>query len=197
MMQKQLISFFFIGLLVSTIHHTQAQEVRFGAKAGLNLYTLKIEAEGTSLTQDSKPGFAFGAFALYSINDNVSLQPELLFIQKNGEEYWGESISLSYIELPILARIYLPLETTYSPHFLAGPSVGFLTGASLDGDDVSDWFKSTNFGISVGAGAGYNNFNFDLRYDFGLANIDDFGENDGDVKYSTRGLLLTVGYLFN
>ncbi|MDZ7691700.1 MAG: porin family protein [Balneolaceae bacterium] len=196
-MKKYLIILFSIGIGTLACRNVQSQEIQLGARGGLSSYTLKIDDGGNSLTQDSKIGFALGAFALYPINERISLQQELIFVQKKGEEYWGATSSLSYIELPILARVNLPLEAPFSPYALAGPSVGFLIKATVedvDDEEVSEWFSSANIGISLGVGALFEAVNIDIRYDFGMLDINALDEDE--IEYKTGGILLTVGYLF-
>jgi opacity protein-like surface antigen len=104
-------------------------------------------------------------------------------------------LALTYLNLPLLFRY------NFSENLSAvtGPQIGFLLSAKAkdDGDsnDVKDSFNGTN--ISWGLGAQYelpNNLNVGLRYNFGLSDIADDGNDDWKTKAST--LQISLGYTF-
>ncbi len=61
-------------------------------------------------------------------------------------------------------------------------------------DEVEDLYKRLDFGISLGAGAIYNNFTLGISYDLGLKNISSYTDNEHKIK--TRILKISVGYIF-
>ncbi|MGH2665844.1 porin family protein [Flavobacterium sp.] len=166
-----------------------AQEVKFGVKAGLNLANLSGDLENTSM----KASFHVGGFAEIKLSDKFGIQPEVLY-SVQGADVDGGTYEFSYVNVPVMAKFYpipqLSLE--------AGPQIGFLTSAKGKPDsgpdvDVKEFLKSTDFGVNVGAS--YNitdNFLAGLRYNIGLANISD--EENGDIKNGV--LSLSVGYRF-
>ncbi|TGD56782.1 porin family protein [Flavobacterium humi] len=166
-----------------------AQETKFGVKAGLNLANLTGDLDDTSM----KASFHVGGFAEIKISDKFAVQPEVLY-SVQGADVDGGTYEFSYINVPIMAKFFpipqLSLE--------AGPQVGFLTSAKGKPDDgpdidVKDFLKSTDFGINLGAGYNFtDHFSAGLRYNFGLSNISD--EDGGDIKNSV--LSLSVGYSF-
>lgn len=209
------------------------RELSFGVRGGLSLYSIESEVSGgffgnVSETSGSKIGFSAGVFAEIPINNILSFQPELLFVQKggsdggdpfDGDDFFDDdediSLTLNYIDLPLLARANVPLEGNLTPYLVAGPSVGFLVSASEssgEDGDITEFFKSTNFGFVIGAGIDIGNFTVDLRYDIGLTNIlddsifddqfdddDDFFDDifdDIDFTQKTSGIHLTVGVRF-
>lgn len=153
-----------LGVVVSA----NAQDTKFGAKAGLNLANMTGDD-----VEDAEMliGFQIGGYAHIGISDAFAIQPELLFDTKGASYDAGdESVSnnLSYISVPILAK-YMVTEG-FDIHL--GPQIGILMSAKFDGEDNSDSYKSTDFGLA--AGAGYeleSGLNFSLRYSMSLSTI--------------------------
>ncbi len=201
-MKKWILSFTAIFLLfTSEITFAQGainpDDVRFGIRGGLSIYSIETEASfggfgNASETSGSKVGFAAGVFAEIPLTNIFSFQPELLFVQKGGSDSGdfvedddffddngdGDSVSLTfnYLDIPLLARANIPLERDFSPYVVAGPSIGYLLSASAssgDDDDIDEFYKSFNFGFVLGAGMEFGNLSVDLRYDIGLTNIFD------------------------
>jgi hypothetical protein len=83
--------------------------VKYGIKGGFNGATFSgTDSKGS----EYKAGFAAGVFANFGITDQVSIQPEVLFSQKGAsvDNFQGVGANtlkstLSYIDVPILARI--------------------------------------------------------------------------------------------
>jgi len=215
------------------------REVQLGVRAGLSLYSVNSELTtgmfGTASSSSGyTAGFAGGLFLIIPLSDRFSFQPELLFVQKGGSEaddFTGDddffddadeseegSITLNYIELPLLARFNLPLDGEALPYVVAGPSLGYLLGADISNGDeeeeLADFYRSFNAGLILGAGINYRNFTADVRFDIGLTNIFDdsdlFSEFENDefddffddlfgeieVTQKTSGFQITIGVLF-
>ena len=60
---------------VFALSYANAQDVKFGAKAGLNLSNFTGDVENTS----TKVGFQVGGFAEIKISEKFAVQPELLY----------------------------------------------------------------------------------------------------------------------
>ena len=78
---------------------------RFGIKGGVNvsnLYTKEVDSKNTIV------GANVGLFLKLALNDNISIQPELLYSMKGAElTYSGfvtgtSKFALDYIELPVM-----------------------------------------------------------------------------------------------
>jgi len=172
----------------------QAQEMSFGAKAGLNLANMTGDAE----TAGSRTGFHVGAVAEFKLSDKFSIQPELLYSMQGAKnEFLGEEydLKLDYINLPIMAKFYVMEGLSLE----AGPQVGFLMSAKADDEDVKDGYKSVDFGIN--GGVGYElpmGLFFQARYYAGLASVnEEVEEFEGlDIKSTNVNLQLSVGYKF-
>jgi opacity protein-like surface antigen len=170
-----------------------AQDVKYGAKAGLNMSNYSGDAEGTS----SKIGFQIGAFAEYGISDKISIQPELLFSNLGAKaDFEGTEVTMNqnYLIIPVMAKYAI----TDAFSLEAGPQIGFLMSAKWkaagESVDAKDAYNSTDFGFNIGAGYDVaENINIGLRYSMGLSNII---KDSGDSKTQNSNIGLTLGYKF-
>ena len=167
-----------------------AQNITFGAKAGLNFASMAgDDADGL----DGRTSFHLGVTAEIEMSDTFSIQPELLY---SGQGYTADGDvtgKVDYINLPIMAKFYVADGISLE----AGPQIGFLASAKADVDgestDIKDLLKSTDFALNLGAGYKLDSgLNFGLRYSMGLTDVPD-GDSDG-FKHSV--LQLSVGYNF-
>ena len=165
-----------------------AQDVKFGAKAGLNISS--ITGDDTE-ELSSKIGFQVGGFAEIKISDKFAIQPELLY-SAQGAKFDGGNLNLNYINIPVMAKYYVADAFSLE----AGPQLGFLMSAKADGKDVKDGFNSTDFGLNLGAGYDLNEkMSLGLRYNIGLSDI----EKDlmaGESGSTNSSLQLSFGYKF-
>jgi len=124
-----------------------SQEIKFGAKVGLNLSNLKGDYPTAINEHNSKIGFHIGGFAQYEINDKFTLQPELLFSTQGNtygyKTYYGGgtyydgadyNLKLNYLNLPIILK-YKIIEKL-SVEF--GPQIGYLMSAKTKIDVTED-----------------------------------------------------------
>ena len=187
----------FAAVAVFAFGAANAQEVKFGAKAALNLANLTGDVEDNSM----KVGFQIGGLVEIGVSEKFSVQPELVFSTQGAkfeESFGGVSydydLNLNYLNIPVMAKYYVAEGFSLE----AGPQIGFLMSAKAKADggdeDVKDSFNSTDFGLNFGAG--YNvteNINLGLRYSLGLSNIVK-EDGAGDVKNSN--IAFAVAYKF-
>ena len=185
---------------ILTIGFVNAQDLRFGAKAGVNISTLTGDAVGSDVSM--KVGFHAGGLMEIKFTDKLALQPEVLFSLQGAEiedrvDFAGgdydldsNKLHLSYINVPVMLKFY-PIKSLFVE---AGPQVGFLVGAKTkseskevrntnDGvttttistdNDVKDFYKSVDFGFNLGLGYDITeNIFINARYNMGLANVRD------------------------
>lgn len=186
------------ALVVFSFISTNAQDVKYGAKVGINIANQKFEGSGITLTANSIVGVQVGGFAEVNLNEKFAIQPEVLFSTEGSElKAEGEEVTfnLSYINVPVMLKFYP------APKFnlQAGPQVGLLVAAKgkYQGvkEDIKDGYKTANFGLNLGAAYEFTEKCFvDARYNFGLSNIMDNTE-DG-TKNKGVVLSLAVGYKF-
>ena len=193
-----------------------AQEVTFGAKAGLNLASITGDETGDL---DGRTSFHVGAVAEIAISDVFSVQPELLYSSQGAkyEESYSEfgysgkyesTAKFDYINLPIMAKYYVAEGFSIE----AGPQVGFLLSAKEEYDytetfegvtesgseeeDIDD-ASAIDFGVNLGLGYKMESgLNFTARYNLGLSNMYD-GEGSDDYKNQNSVIQVSVGYFFN
>jgi len=196
---------FCIVLLAAVLTASYAQaQFTFGARAGLNLTNFYGDEEGNS---KMKPGFQIGVVCDYTLSDNFSIQPVLLFATQGAKwPDWKEKINLNYLQIPINAQYKLDLGGM-KLLLQAGPYFGYAISGKykweedgekgeekieLGGDKEKHNMKALDLGLGFGAGLQFGNIQAGLGYNLGLVNI-----NHYDLyKTKNNGLVLTVTYLF-
>ncbi len=118
-----------------------AQEVKFGAKAALNVASLTgdVVDDASSLI-----GFQVGGFAEIKLSDKFAIQPELLYSTQGANSDDFGNLELGYINIPVMAKYYV----VESFSLEAGPQIGFLVSAKDDGEDAKDFLSSTDFSFN-------------------------------------------------
>lgn len=189
---KIIISTLFAVLLISGV--TNAQHVDIGIKGGVNAYTIKGD---NNANFDTKTSFHLGLIGHIHLANQFALQPELVYsVQgaQNGVAGQDVKLNLNYLNVPLLFQYMFD----NGFRLQAGPQLGFLvsakSGVNENNIDVKDDFESMDLGL--GMGASYvnpaTNFGVDLRYNYGLSNIN----KNGSSNYYNRGLQAGVFYLF-
>lgn len=165
-----------------------SQFVVFGAKAGLNLATVTGNDYNDAAFH---PSFHVGATANFLVNENFTVQPEVLYSGKGVKDGSFGTVNLGYINVPVLLQYKTP-----SGFFLeTGPQIGFLISAKRKNNganaDIKNELKSTDYAW-VG-GLGYKStmgIGASARFDYGFANI----ANAGIVRNKT--ILISIFYVF-
>ncbi len=173
----------------------------FGVKAGMTLGNVaRGDSEAISADNPLKFGLTGGLTMDMSVGP-LALGAELLYTQKGEKITDGdvaEYLSLSYIEVPVMAKFSVfPLIKMYG-----GLNMGFLVSAEnsvdVDGEevvsaDIKDSMTSTDLGLIVGVQVKISKLVFDARYNHGLTDI--VKDNEGDAL-QLRTLYATVGLSF-
>lgn len=206
---KKLISVVFTAaLFLVIVMNSNAQDRHFGIKGGVTAYQLSSEFGEASATSDPKTGFAAGIFGEFPINKVLSIQPEVIFVQKGGEDSEGSnvtsSLTLSYVDVPLLLKINAPLEGFFKPYIFGGPYAGYLLDVSTELDegniDLNEAFADLHYGLKVGLGVHLGSVIVDVRYDMGIADLYsediNLGGGDTDLKLTTEGIVLSAGITF-
>lgn len=205
-----------VAIVLLSISTSNAQEIKLGAKAGVNLST--IEGDFTQ-NIESYTGFHLGGFAEVVISEKFSFQPELLFSAQGYNESSFDSgfnfsrdykaeVRANYLNMPLMAKYYV----TDGLSIEAGPYVGVLLSSNIEGrlnqtfdgeteitlinEDYSDELNTIDYG--VGAGVSYkmsNGINFSARYNLGLSNTE--GRFEDQIKQQNQVIQISVGYFFN
>lgn len=200
----------------------QAQEFRFGPKAGFAMSTLKIDEKQDDLgkrNMDPKYTFYIGGMAEYKINDNFGFQAEVLYSPLGGKEkidgvnagvvYVGEQTKVDFgtLLVPVSAKYFI----SESFSVAAGANFGIILSAKqktvigsdfmnvqIEGDngevDIKDDVKKLNIAPFVGVEYMLENgLFFDARYSLGVSNL----SNDGsEGKITNSFAQIGVGFKF-
>lgn len=170
-------------------------------------------------------GLQAGAVINFAVNDLLSFQPELLFAQKGfkvSESERGESFELnrkaSYLEVPVLAKFTFGSETLkgfttmgpYAGYWMGGKETAIINSLEMsekfemsekidfDEDEYNRLDVGGSFGIGLSYPLGAGALNLDVRYNFGLSDVNkyDGGGRDGDPKFSNRVFGISLAYMF-
>jgi opacity protein-like surface antigen len=197
------------AIMASAVSGLFAAEWSFGLKGGLDLAKLSGDIEDFGW----KMGASGGAFFRWPIGSIFAVQPEVLIAMKGAKETgelldipFERFVKLTYLEIPLLVKACMPARGNIRPNLYAGPAVGFKLGARIRveamgyaiEDDVED-VRSTDFGFIGGAGLDYRlNSHYllvDVRYEAGLATIDDSSEKR-DVSNNAITFMAGFGFAF-
>jgi len=193
-----------------------------GVKGGLSLARVSVAGFDRSWSTLARP--SLGVFLSINLSHRFAIQPEVYWLTQGGsvrtivisdpDPFLLESRhSLSYLHIPVLAKIRPVAGGAFRPVLFAGPAVDVLLRAVytvsglgvLDVYDVRDSFKPTNFAVVGGAGLETRLDKvlliFEARYCLGLADIYIpssilLGEALPDHSHRTRTLLFQVGVGF-
>ncbi|WDF70207.1 porin family protein [Sphingobacterium oryzagri] len=207
-----------MALLIAGFY-LQAQQVRFGVKAGANLSSLTeydyllTGYEDASL--DYKVGFNAGVFSQIFINKNWGLETGLYFTQLGGQdrerdlnEDYRLRANASYLQLPVSVfreirlpgkvRLY-PALGAYAGYGIAGKikSSGHINNIDIsqEQDYFKDFARRFDVGATAGIQVGLDNFLFGAAYDQGVVRVNSQKVNWEENGYNSN-FKLTVGYLF-
>lgn len=173
-----------------TVNAQTAGDINFRFRGGANLSTLTNNDDAKQ-----KIGWSIGFGLDYCLTDQFALSLDVNRDQLGCKsESLDKKLNLEYISLGPMAKFY----ATPWLALQAGPEIGFLRKAKLDGNSCKDAYKKTEFSLPVG-------FSFepkvskkdvaiviDIRYRLGLSNANDDDIDVNDMKNSA--FILTLGY---
>ncbi|QLC65932.1 PorT family protein [Flavobacterium sp. LPB0248] len=161
--------------------NVNAQEIKFGAKAGLNFST--VNGSNTN-NIDYVTSYHVGVVSEIPICDKFSFQPEIMY-SRQGYSFNNDVIAMNYLNIPLMGKYYV----TKGLSLEAGPQIGFLLSAKNEGVKVTNSFTTFDFGANFGVGYKLENgLNFGVRYNLGITKVDTDNRN-GVFQAS-------VGYFF-
>lgn len=201
---KNLFLIFAVAIL-STLS-LNAQEVKFGAKAGVNFSSINGDMADSF---DGRTALHFGGVAEISVSEKFAIQPEILYSAQGAdyeEEDFTGTVKVDYLNVPVLAKFFVAEGFSVE----AGPQIGFLLSAKdeydFDGGSGEDDIKDQAKGVEVAAalGLGYqleSGLNFGARYNIGLTEINDFDDMDSefdtsDISWKNGVFQIFVGWFF-
>lgn len=188
---------FFTAIVLFGFTYVSAQDINFGAKAGVNFTTIT----GDDLDSfSSRTAFHLGFVAEIGITETFSFQPELLYSAQGSdysEDSFEGSLKVDYLNLPLMAKFYVAEGFSLE----AGPQVGFLLSAKDvyddEEDDWSDITKGIDFGLNFGVGYKLESgLNFGARYNLGLSDMNDDPDSQADSAFKNSVVQAYVGFFF-
>lgn len=159
-------------------------------KVGLNL------ANVTKGDGDIRVGAVAGAEFEYQVSDIFSLSAGALYSMqgcKGDVEGYDATVKLDYLNIPILANVYVAKGLAVKLGIQPGFNVTSKASVEKSGTKVTtdlDGIESVDFSIPIGLSYEINNFVIDGRYNLGVSKIWD----DIDSKHSV--FQFTLGYKF-
>lgn len=183
-------------------------------KVGVNIASIaESAAEDTYRELENKSVVGLQAGLAFDVapQSMISIQPELLFIQKGGKVAYGlddnnrieNRYYYNYLEVPVLAKLKLGIgENRTGIFLLAGPYVGMAFSGKVkqkvtflgqtttsedkftfDNDDPDERNRRLDWGLSFGGGLKVGAIYVDLRYNLGINNlVDNDASNQNDNK---------------
>lgn len=140
---------FFTAIAVMAFGISNAQETKFGAKAGVDLATAKVKFAGTTATS-SETGFYVGGFANIGLSEKFAVQPELMYVSIKN---------FNFVSVPILADYSISEEFG----IYVGPSLNYFLDAEED-----------QFKVNIDLGAGYDvseDIEINAKYSLGFGDV--------------------------
>ncbi len=207
---KNVLGVLAITIILSLISsHSFAQlGLAVGGKGGIGITTFK----GTDAQNiDARTSWLGGAFLNAQISPVFNLQPEILFSQKGADYTTGGArthLVINYFEIPVLAKVRLPIGDVVFPHILFGPNFAFRTNVKYSSVETAGGtqittndpdIRKSDIGGLVGAGIDIEPtdsglfFTIDGRYGFGFNNLD---RSDNSVEIRNAGWSFAVGVGF-
>jgi len=178
-----------------------AQDINFGAKAGVNFAS--ITGDDTD-DLDMRTSLHVGVVAEIVISETFSFQPELLYSAQGAKESI-ENVDLTfkvdYLNLPLMAKFYVGEGFSLE----AGPQIGFLLSSKFEGEedgnsmsvDMKDYLKGIDFGLNLGFGYKLESgLNFGARYNLGFSDLNDSEEEFGTSSIKNSVIQAYVGFFF-
>jgi hypothetical protein len=192
----------------------RAQDISYGVKAGVNLATLSFDPSTIPSLPSNPPiemntgtriGLVAGGFATIPLGARFAVQPEGLFSQKGAtlqDPGVDATITINYLEVPILAKYVLAQGDDRTFHVFGGPSIAFKLSAEASAEaggetidvDTSDDVETIDFGVVLGGGLDFGRLTLDGRYTFGFSNLS--GDSEDPQKARNRVISVMAGIKF-
>jgi len=157
-----------------------------------------VEADGTSVDTESRTGFQFGVS--YATGGIFGIIVGGYYSEKGfGVANSADRVRLSYIEVPVMGVVRLPiLERVLGPRLYGGINGGYEVSCKTEGTglitaNLCDNTNKFDFGLKGGIGLQVLFFGLDFAYTYGLSDV----AKEESLKINNRAwslaLLIGVG----
>ncbi len=198
-------------VLLVSVFSANAQS-GFGVKAGFSFNSMS-DIEINSLKHDivnNKTGFHVGVLYKIDATRVLSIQPELLYVQKGGtldlsemarpESYAGNSrydIKSHHLQLPVNIQVGLDL-MLFRPFVMVSPYLSYMMSKDFSSENSFSWSKN-KLGYGVGLGAGLDIWKFQVsgKYNWDLGKASEFKWGNNIFKGAkNRSFELSLAFIF-
>ena len=177
-------------------------------QAGLRAGVMTSNFYGDDVTDVSvRSHINGGLFVTYRFSDYLGLQPEVLFAAKGarvGSPSMGQAddvtYHLGYLEIPLLAKVFLPATASLQPSIILGPALDIKLYGEADDNNLEGQVKNLDYlavgGINLSYGVGnvhlrQRQITFDARYILGFNKVFDM---EGNPDFRNQSFSFTLGF---
>jgi len=173
-------------LLILSATRIQAQKTEqlpmYKVEAGFRFTTIIADfkmqtAQGNKVSEQAIPGYGAGSFMGYNISKHLGVQIEINYSsvsRKFTETGITRTVSLQYIDIPLLLSFNTNKLRRVNFNIVAGPQLGVNTGSNIHSSGEAEMISSqpqlsvrtTNMGLAYGAGI---DFGLNHKHTFRLA----------------------------
>jgi outer membrane protein with beta-barrel domain len=148
-----------LGLIAATAAPALAQTTA-GVEGGFSLYRI---SPGETITRG--PGFLAGVYVQKPLFATIGLQLELIYAQKSTHLGPSEDLNVSYVQVPILAKLKLIKALYLTEGVAVSWPVRGHTDFSGSVHDVKAELKSPDLGLVIGGGLPIRRGAVEFRYE--------------------------------
>lgn len=215
--------FFVIAALFLFSSITSNAQSSVGFKGGIYISNSWFSSLPMETQQKELLGVQIGTVINLDLGDHFSIQTEFLYIEKGYDLESKGTISsgltfqskvqsrISYLEIPLMARLTYNLNLGRQIYLVGGPSVGYALfgkdksnftfngesfASTMDIDFETRQLERVDYGVAFGGGfifkAGLKRMGIDLRFSLGLTDI--FKSTEGGIIFNNKGMGLSLVY---
>lgn len=184
-------------------------QVLWGVTGGMNFNTSKFK----EVDVKAKAGWNAGLTCLVDLPLGFSLQPSLIYTQKNANVTESIAQNIGYMELPVSVQ-WGPDLLLFRPFVDFSPYIGYAVSNKTSMTGITDiafsdegWHGKERFEYGLGIGGGLNVWKLQViaRYNWNFGSIynvegwDDIKDHFSDLKADNEhfgGLTLSLAFLF-
>lgn len=179
---------------------SQAQ-IKFGAKAGLNLTEMSLNRSELEKHISDRTGFFIGPTVKLTVPiTGLSFDGAALFDQREAKDkVSGRSLKQQSLQVPINVRYGVGLGSIVNVFAFAGPQFGFNIGDKSKTEGDTKWtLKSSNLSANFGVGTTIlSHLQFTVNYNVAVGKTGEFKVNDAVyAKNRTSAWQIAAAYFF-
>lgn len=176
----------------------------YGVKAGVLWSSLDLTLPDFIISENQQIGFTAGVFGSTRLAGPLYLDIEALVTTKGAKYDFADfenELRLTYLELPVLARVRVLRAGAVTAYVSGGPSFAFklkeVQKEAGEETSVDDEVKKWDVGIAMGGGVTFGSWLVDARYTLGLIDIVDVDTGGfAEPTAKNSAISITFGYRF-